>query len=154
VILRVVSELIVSSFEQTASHLTDTLYSAIDMTAAAGSRVLPEMAGTDASIALLTEPEESRHNVKRSLSAVLLSAVLLLPMAAAKDDDHHHRQKRYYDREGHDYHVYDQQEDRAYRTYLQEQHREYRDLGRETRNRQKEYWRWRHLHANVVVVVP
>jgi len=91
--------------------------------------------------------------MKRYLSAFLLSAALLVSVAAVKGDDDHHRYKRYYDRDGHDYHVYNRQEDRAYRNYLREQHYEYRSLGRQRRERQIEYWRWRHLHPGVVVEV-
>jgi hypothetical protein len=49
--------------------------------------------------------------------------------------------------------VYNRDEDRAYRAYLREQHYEYRSLGRQRRERQAEYWRWRHLHPHVVVEV-
>jgi hypothetical protein len=93
--------------------------------------------------------------MKRYLSAFLLSAALLVPIVAVKaDDDDHERHKRYYDRDGRDYHVYNQQEDRAYRSYLQEQKREYRSLARQKREQQREYWRWRHLHPGVIVVTP
>ena len=93
--------------------------------------------------------------MKRYLSAFLLSAGLLVSIGAVKaDDDHRERHRRYYDRDGRDYHVYDQQEDRAYRSYLQENKYRYRSLARQRRERQREYWRWRHLHPGVVVVVP
>ena len=91
--------------------------------------------------------------MKRYLSTFLLSAGLLVSVAAVKADDDH-RARRYYDRDGRDYHVYNKQEDRAYRSYLREQRREYRSLARQKREQQREYWRWRHLHPNVVVVTP
>jgi len=59
--------------------------------------------------------------MKRYLSAFLLSAALLVPVAALKADDDHHHYRRYYDRDGRDYHVYNREEDRAYRSYLREQ---------------------------------
>ena len=59
--------------------------------------------------------------MKRYLSGFLLTTGLLISVAGVKADDDHHRYRRYYDREGRDYHVYNQQEDRAYRGYLREQ---------------------------------
>ena len=99
--------------------------------------------------------EGSNNQMKRYLSAFLLSAGLLVSVATVKadDDDHHRRQRRYYDREHRDYHVYDQHEDRAYRSYLQERRYAYVSLARQRRERQREYWRWRHLHPGVVVEV-
>ncbi len=80
---------------------------------------------------------------------------MLVSVSAVKvyDDDHHARHRRYYDRDGRDYHVNDQQEDRADRSYLQERHYEYRNLARQRRERQREYWRWRHLHPGVIVEI-
>jgi Ni/Co efflux regulator RcnB len=66
----------------------------------------------------------------RYLSALVLSAALLTPVAvtAAKDDDHHrHKVKRYYDKDSHDWHEWNEREDSAYRRYLQEQQRANRD---------------------------
>ena len=83
----------------------------------------------------------------RSLSVFLLGASLLLPVALKADDDHHN-DRRYYDRNHRDYHTWNNQEDRAYRVYLGEQHRDYREFNRENRNRQSEYFRWRHEHPD------
>ena len=93
--------------------------------------------------------------MKRYLSAFLLSAGLLVSVAAVKadGDNHHRRHRRYYDRDRRDYHVYDQHEDHAYRSYLQERHYGYVSLARQRRERQREYWRWRHLHPGVVVEI-
>lgn len=78
------------------------------------------------------------------LSAFFAGATLLAPVAA-KAEDHY---RRYYDRDGHDYHTWNDQEDRAYRVYLGEQHREYRDFRRVKVVQQREYFRWRHEHPD------
>jgi len=61
---------------------------------------------------------------------------------AVRADDHH--DKRYYDRDGHDYHTWNGNEDRAYRVYLGQQHREYREFGKTKAIQQQEYFKWRH----------
>jgi hypothetical protein len=91
--------------------------------------------------------------MKRYLGTFLLSAALLGSVGIVKADDDYSRPKRYYDRDGRDYHVYNQQEDRAYRGYLAEKHYEYRALPKLSRERQREYWKWRHVHPDVAVVV-
>jgi hypothetical protein len=59
-------------------------------------------------------------------TALFAGAILIAPgTISAQDHD-----RRYYDRDGHDYHTWNVQEDRAYRVYLGEQHREYRDFRR------------------------
>jgi hypothetical protein len=58
------------------------------------------------------------------------------------------RERRYYDREHHDYHQWNNQEDRAYRAYLQNQHREYREFRVVRHPQQREYFRWRHTHPD------
>ena len=78
------------------------------------------------------------------LGGFLLGATFLVPAASA--DDHH--DKRYYDRDGRDYHVYNSQEDHAYRAYLGEQHRTYRDFHKAKRNEQQQYFKWRHAHPD------
>ncbi len=83
------------------------------------------------------------------LSGFLVGATLLAPVAVKADDNHHER--RYYDRQGHDYHTWNNQEDKAYRVYLGEQHREYREFPTVRRNQQTEYFRWRHQHPDTVI---
>lgn len=82
------------------------------------------------------------------LSAFFAGAMLIAPVTAKADD---HRDKRYYDREGHDYHTWDGQEDRAYRVYLGEQHRDYREFRKTKGNEQREYFKWPHDHPNHVL---
>ena len=81
------------------------------------------------------------------LSGFLLGAAFLVPLATA--DDYH--DKRYYDRDGRDYRVYNAQEDRAYRVYLGEQHQDYREFRKVKRNQQRQYFRWRHEHPDRVL---
>ena len=52
-----------------------------------------------------------------------MSAALLAPVAVMADD--HHSERRYYDRDGRDYHYWNADEDQHYRAYLVEQHRVY-----------------------------
>jgi hypothetical protein len=80
------------------------------------------------------------------LGGFLLGSAFLVPLASA--DDH---ERRYYDRDGHDYHVYNSHEDRAYRVYLGEQHRDYREFHRIRRNERQHYFKWRHEHPDGVL---
>ena len=79
------------------------------------------------------------------LSVLFVGATLIAPVAVRAED---HHDKRYYDRDGRDYHTWNNQEDRAYRVYLGEQHRDYRDFGRVKVVQQREYFRWRHQHPD------
>ena len=80
------------------------------------------------------------------LSALVLSTTLIGPVVARADGNH--SEKRYYDRNGRDYHTWNSNEDRAYRAYLQEQHRDYRDFNRVKRGQQQQYFKWRHEHSD------
>jgi hypothetical protein len=53
---------------------------------------------------------------------------------------------RFFDRDHHDYHRWNRSEDVRYRAYLAERHRRYLAFQRASRERQREYWRWRHVH--------
>jgi hypothetical protein len=79
------------------------------------------------------------------LSALFVGATMIAPVALRADE---HHEKRYYDRDGRDYHTWNNQEDRAYRVYLGEQHRDYRDFGKVKVVQQQEYFRWRHTHPD------
>jgi len=81
-------------------------------------------------------------------SAFVLSAALVSPVIARADD---HHEKRYYDRDGKDYHTWNSNEDRAYRQYLVEQHRDYRDFSRANRSQQQGYFTWRHSHPDTTL---
>jgi hypothetical protein len=75
----------------------------------------------------------------------VLGAAWLVPVVARAED---HQEKRYYDRNGRDYHTWNGHEDRAYRLYLGEQHREYVEFPKARRTHQTEYFRWRHQHPD------
>lgn len=81
------------------------------------------------------------------LSALLLGASLIAPVAARADDKNHH-EKRYYDKQGKDYHTWNSNEDRAYRQYLTDQHSDYRDFNKVNRGQQQQYFTWRHTHPD------
>jgi hypothetical protein len=78
------------------------------------------------------------------LGALLLSGAPV----AVKAYDHDDHEKRYYDKEGRDYHNWNATEDRAYREFLQERHEKYRDWNRASSREQRDYWRWRHSHPD------
>jgi len=81
------------------------------------------------------------------LTAFAAAATFIAPVAITAEE----HPKRYYDREGHDYHTWNDHEDRAYRVYLGEQHREYREFGRTKAVQQREYFRWRHTHPDTML---
>ena len=91
------------------------------------------------------QSEDSNMHRFLILTAFALSASLIAPVAA-RADDRNHQDKRYYDKDGRDYHTWNTNEDRAYRHYLGEQHRDYRDFNRTKRTQQQQYFQWRHNH--------
>jgi hypothetical protein len=82
--------------------------------------------------------------MKRWIGTLLLGASLMAPVAAFAADH------RYYDRDHRDWHAWNENENRAYRHWLMEERREhqYREYRRLNAGRQREYWRWRHEHAD------
>jgi type III secretory pathway component EscR len=81
------------------------------------------------------------------LSALALSTLLIGPVVARAQDGNH-QEKRYYDRNGKDYHTWNNNEDRAYRSYLQEQHQDYRNFDKAKRGQQQQYFTWRHKNPD------
>jgi hypothetical protein len=79
------------------------------------------------------------------LTAFCAGVSLIAPVSMNAGD------KRYYDRDGHDYHTWNSQEDRAYRVYLGEQHRNYREFGRTKVVERRGYFKWRHEHPDNVL---
>jgi hypothetical protein len=83
--------------------------------------------------------------MKQFATLVLASGLLWQPISglAAEHD-------RYYDRDRRDWHQWNENEERAYRHWLMEERREreYRAYNRLRAERQREYWRWRHEHAD------
>ncbi len=93
----------------------------------------------------------------RILAGFALAAAMLVP-AVVRADDHpynkrYYDNRRYYDRDGRDYHIWNQGEDRAYRFYLNDQHRPYREWRAVKSRDQVEYFRWRHTHPDSVIFV-
>jgi hypothetical protein len=82
------------------------------------------------------------------LTAFFAGAALMAPVAMRADD---RPDRRYYDRDGRDYHTWNTHEDRAYRAYLMEQHRTYREFRRVKVVDQRAYFRWRHEHPDNVL---
>jgi hypothetical protein len=79
------------------------------------------------------------------LTAIFVGAALVAPVAMRADK---HHDKRYYDRDAHDYHTWNNQEDRAYRAYLGQQHRDYYEFRKTKGAQQREYFKWRHNHPD------
>jgi hypothetical protein len=94
------------------------------------------------------------HQSFKYLGLIFVTAALSAPLAtrsrAAQEvvvregGDHH----RYYDRNHHDYHEWNDREDRSFRVYLGEQHRDYRGFDHENSRQQRAYWNWRHSHPD------
>src|SRR5438094_771038 len=86
-------------------------------------------------VAIISENtiEANRMHRLLILGGLLLGTAIITPMVVRADGDDHpynkryYDHKRYYDRDGRDYHVWNDREDRAYRSYLGEQRREYRE---------------------------
>ncbi len=79
------------------------------------------------------------------LGGLLTAAFAVAPVTLMADD--HHGEKRYYDREHHDYHYWNDGEDREYRSYLVERHEAYVPFVRVNRRHREEYFRYRHDHG-------
>lgn len=79
------------------------------------------------------------------LSALVLGTTMMVGPVVGQADPH---DKRYYDRDGKDYHTWNSNEDHAYRAYLQEQHQDYRDFNKMKRPQQQQYFKWRHTHPD------
>ncbi len=84
--------------------------------------------------------------MKTFLAPFVLSAFMLAPLSAQEVSI------RLYDRDHKDYHNWDDRENRAYNRYLADQHRERKhEFKEESRENQRNYWRWRHEHNDQVL---
>jgi hypothetical protein len=81
------------------------------------------------------------------LGGLLMAASLIAPVAVKADGDDHRGERRYYDRNGRDYHTWNGDEDRQYRTYLVEQHRVYVPFVKVKVRQRQEYFKYRHEHG-------
>jgi len=90
--------------------------------------------------------------MNRYLSACLMGAGLLVTTLVVRaDDDNHQQNKRYYDRDAKDWHEWNANEDQTYHRYLQEKSLPAHDWTKANRKQQRDYYKWRHSHPNVVV---
>ena len=86
------------------------------------------------------------------LSVALMAPIGALAMPAPQDERDHDRHEqeersRVYDPDHRDYHNWDQREDEAYRHWLEERREAYRQYVQLNSREQREYWKWRHKHA-------
>jgi hypothetical protein len=79
------------------------------------------------------------------LGAVLMTGIAIAPVSAVAQD--HRGEKRYYDRQHHDYHYWNDGEDRQYRAYLVERHAAYVPFVQVNRRHRQEYFTYRHEHG-------
>jgi len=91
----------------------------------------------------------------RILGGLVVGLAMLAPVVSRADErpynKRYYNNKRYYDREGRDYHVWNEAEDRAYRFYLNDQHLPYREWRTVKGPDQAAYFRWRHTHPDSVI---
>ena len=81
--------------------------------------------------------------MRRLVGILLLSGAMLAPVVSFAEEH------RYYDRDHKDWHVWNENENRAYRHWLmEERHEHWREYNRLSARQQREYWRWRHEHAD------
>ena len=85
------------------------------------------------------------------LGGLLVAASFIAPVAVMADG-RHQREIRYYDRDGRDYHTWNDNEDREYRQYLVERHRGYVVFTKTRTPQRREYFRYRHEHGFKVEV--
>jgi hypothetical protein len=92
----------------------------------------------------------------RILAGLLLGAALIAPVVVRAEDHPYNKRyydnRRYYDRAGRDYHVWNEEENRAYNFYLSDQHLPYREWRTVKGADQAAYFRWRHTHPDSAIV--
>jgi len=87
--------------------------------------------------------------MNRYLTVLFLSAALAGSVSVRADDHRSDKQtKQYYDKEGRDYHEWNQNEDQVYHQYLADNHKKDRDFAKTTRGEKKDYFKWRHDHPD------
>jgi hypothetical protein len=96
----------------------------------------------------------------RYLNVFILSAALMGPATLiAQDRDRQDRErqgqqdtnqqaKRYYDKNGKDWHDWNDNENNAYRRYQQDHHKAGNDFAKASSREQAAYFKWRHAHPN------
>ena len=86
----------------------------------------------------------------RYLTVLFVSAALAGSVAAKAADDHNtgSRTQRYYDKEGRDYHEWNQNENQVYHQYVTENHKRDREFAKTTRREKQDYYKWRHSNPD------
>ena len=82
--------------------------------------------------------------MRRLLHTILLGAALMAPLGLMADD----HPKRYYDNVHKDYHEWNDREQQAYLRFLDERHAAHHDWQHASKAEQRQYWQWRHDHAD------
>ena len=80
----------------------------------------------------------------RFLRSLLLGAALVSPVIITGCAAHVSAGYRVYDPYYSDYHTWGPDEDVYYRRWESERHYEHKDFKKQSKDRQKEYWTWRH----------
>lgn len=83
----------------------------------------------------------------RYLSVFMLSTASIVPVAMRAADDHA-QTKRYYDKNGKDWHQWNDNEDHAYHQYLQDSNRRDHDFSRPSSRERNDYFKYRHAHPD------
>jgi hypothetical protein len=86
--------------------------------------------------------------MNRYLTVLFLSAALAGSVSMRADDHRSDQPKQYYDKEGRDYHEWNQHEDQVYHQYLTDNHKKDRDFAKTTGGEKKDYFKWRHDHPD------
>ena len=84
------------------------------------------------------------HRKGLFLSSLFLTVALVAPMARKANAAPPQVSIRFYDRDHHDYHNWDDREGRYYTDYRVEHPRYAVRFYRTSRRQRREYWRWRH----------
>jgi hypothetical protein len=79
------------------------------------------------------------------IGALVLAAAIVAPLASTVGATPQ-VVVRFYARDHHDYHNWDDNEARYYETYRHDHHEYNVEFRRTSRAQQREYWRWRHEH--------
>jgi hypothetical protein len=102
-------------------------------------------------IANLVQPTPTRRTFQmsrghRTVASFFLAAALFAPVVFSGCSAR--ASYRVYDPGHEDYHVWDSNEGVYYQRWEVETHRDHRDFGKRNADEQKEYWNWRHGHAD------
>lgn len=87
--------------------------------------------------------------MNRHLTVLFLSAALAGSVPVRADEHQSDSQtKRYYDKDGGDYHQWNQHEDQVYHQYVTDNHKKDQDFAKTNPTEKKDYFKWRHDHPD------